>query len=112
MINNTKIIDISVTDANPLEAARIANSLAETFRDFRADEQQKLAKAKSKTGKTMPAQSAKTPLVEIVHPAVPPKSPMGHDRLFGVIFLFCGLAALVAGLYLIATDSRATNSKP
>jgi len=109
-INNTKIIDISVTDANPAAAARIANCLAETFRDFRADEQQKLEKPKIETGKAMPAQSAKTPLVQIVEPAVPPKSPIGHDRLFGVILLFCGLAALAAGLYLIATfDSMAGN---
>ncbi len=109
-IKNTKFIDISVTDANPVMAARIANSLAETFRGFRADEQQKLEKAKNETGKAMPAQSAKTPLVEIVEPAVPPKSAMGPDRLFGAVLLFCGLAALVAGFYLIATfDSLAGN---
>lgn len=113
-IKNTKFIDISVTvtDANPGEAAKIANSLAKTFRDFRADAQQKLEKAKNETGKAVPAQSAKTPLVEIVEPAVPPKSPMGHDRLFGIGLLSCGLAALAAGFYLITTGSTATNSKP
>jgi uncharacterized protein involved in exopolysaccharide biosynthesis len=112
LVKNTKIIDICVTDKNPVEAARIANSIAETFRDFRSDEQQKFEKAKNETGKAMPAQSAKTPLVKIVEPAVPPKSPVGHDRLFGVILLFCGLAALVAGLYLFNPGSTATNSKP
>jgi uncharacterized protein involved in exopolysaccharide biosynthesis len=37
-INNTKFVDLSVTDENPILAAKIANAIAETYRELRLDQ--------------------------------------------------------------------------
>jgi uncharacterized protein involved in exopolysaccharide biosynthesis len=38
LINNTKYIEISVTDENPIQAAKIANAIAETYRELRTEQ--------------------------------------------------------------------------
>jgi uncharacterized protein involved in exopolysaccharide biosynthesis len=111
-INNTKIFDINVTDENPIEAAKIANMIAETFRNLRlGQQQQKLLKMKSESEKTLDAQSAKTSPVEIVDPAVPPKFPIGQNRLLGVVVLICGLVVVVLGFYLLYFCKSATKGR-
>jgi uncharacterized protein involved in exopolysaccharide biosynthesis len=39
---NTKFIDIGVTDENPIEAAKIANAIAETYRELRFERNREL----------------------------------------------------------------------
>ena len=50
-------------------------------------------------------QNEKTP-VEIVNPAIPPSSPIGPNRLLGMVLLLCGLTAFVLGLYLISAAKK------
>jgi capsular polysaccharide biosynthesis protein len=74
------IFEISLIDERPQEAARIANAIAEAYRDF-----------KSKHGGS----------VRIVAPAFPPESAIGPSFLLRAGLLFCGLAMSVAGCCVI-----------
>jgi uncharacterized protein involved in exopolysaccharide biosynthesis len=38
LVPNSRFLDISVTDGNPVEAAKIANAIAEAYRDFRINQ--------------------------------------------------------------------------
>jgi uncharacterized protein involved in exopolysaccharide biosynthesis len=38
LVTNSRFLDISVTDGNPVEAAKIANAIAEAYRDFRINQ--------------------------------------------------------------------------
>lgn len=91
-------VDISVTDEDPVEAAKIANAIAETYRDFRNNH-------------VAPALKMDNP-VTVVTPATPPSSPMGPPRWLGVVSLLCGLASCVRGYYLICTRKAALSRKP
>ncbi len=94
--NNTTFIDITVTDENPVGASKIANTIAETYRKFRLEQRQQRQ------------QKVATSEVEIVNPAAPPKCPISQNRLFGTAFVFCGLAGVVSGFYLLSfRDSAA-----
>jgi polysaccharide biosynthesis transport protein len=82
-------LEISVIDERPEQAARIANAIAETYRDFVA-EQRHRELGLDDTG------------VRIVAPAVPPKSPIFPNRVLGIGLLLCGLATTAAGTFLIS----------
>src|ERR1035438_5441586 len=42
LVTNSRFLDISVTDGNPVEAAKIANAIAEAYRDFRINRNRQL----------------------------------------------------------------------
>jgi uncharacterized protein involved in exopolysaccharide biosynthesis len=117
LINNTKLIEIAVTDENPVEAANIANAIAQAYRNYRfeiyfqarQDPSHEEAIHKQRQANIDPEKSSvpneKNP-VEIVNPAVPPASPIGPSRLLGMVLLLGGLAAFVSGFYLISTAKK------
>jgi len=173
LINNTRFLDISVTDENPIEAAKIANAIAQSYRNFRIERNQKelvlgvklmkdeyqkeaanietrqerLEQLRKQLNLTNPepaesmlasnyssyfqakqdlskeeaihkqlqtiidseksdwVQNQKS-LVEIVNLAIPPSSPIGPNRLLGMVLLLCGLIAFVLGFYLISAAKK------
>jgi hypothetical protein len=48
--------------------------------------------------------------VAIVNPAIPPKHPIGPNRLLGATLLVCGLAIAVFGFYLLSVPGSATKA--
>lgn len=79
VVPNSTAIDISVTDENPAEAARIANAIAETYRDHRmeigrrerksAEEEYKIEEADIKAGENHLAQLRKQLNLPVPEPA-------------------------------------------
>ena len=97
------ILEISVIDKSPEEAARIANAIAERYCDLITEQHLKLlddvAKSKTSTGGGDAVLWGDT--VRIVAAAVPPKSAIGPSFTLGVVTLLCGLAASIAGFCVI-----------
>lgn len=97
------VLEISVIDKSPERAARIANSIAETYLEFLTEQHRKLldyiAKSKTFTGGDDAVSGGDT--VRIVAAAVPPKSAIAPSFSLGVGALLCGLATSIAGCCLI-----------
>ena len=171
-VYNTKLIDIAVTDENPVEAAKIANAIAQAYRNLRIErnrelvsngvkimkdefqkeatdietKQERLEQLRKQLNLTNPEPAGSTlasnypsyfqakqrlfneeaihkqrqaiidsekssvqnekNLVEIVDSAIPPSSPIGPNRLLGMVLLLCGLIAFVLGFYLISAAKK------
>lgn len=97
------ILEISVVDKSPKEAARIANAIAETYLAYQTEQKLKrleyAAKSKTSTGGDDAVSGGET--ARLVAAALPPKAAMGPSQLLGVGSLLCGLATSVAGCALI-----------
>jgi capsular polysaccharide biosynthesis protein len=97
------ILEISVIDKSPQEAARIANAIAERYCNLRTEQHLKyldyVAKSKTTTGGDDVVSGGDT--ARIVAAAIPPKSSIGPSLWSGVATLLCGLAASVAGSWVI-----------
>jgi uncharacterized protein involved in exopolysaccharide biosynthesis len=80
------ILEISVIDKSPEEAARIANAIAETYLAFQTKQHLKfldyVAKSKTSTGGDEPVSGGDT--FRIVAAAVPPDSAIGPSLWLGV----------------------------
>jgi len=97
------ILEISVIDKSPQEAARIANAIAERYCNFRTEQHLKYldyaAKSKSPPGGDDVFSGGDT--VRIVAAAVPPRSAIGPSLWSGMGTLLCGLATSLAGTWVI-----------
>lgn len=103
--NGTGYFDIKLTDEDPREAAKIANLIAESYRDFMRERQQKLKLQGVKTLDPNPD----LPLVRIVCRAVPPKTAVGHNSLIGGILSSGGAMVLALGIFPVSSRrSRST----
>jgi uncharacterized protein involved in exopolysaccharide biosynthesis len=71
-VRNTLLIEISVINEDAAEAAKIANAIAEAYRDFQGEHDPKLC------------------VVRIVDLAPPSTSPIGHNRPLGQALLGIG----------------------
>lgn len=166
-LQNTRIVEIRVTDEDPNEAARIANAIAEAYKNYRIEQQnqqraagikileedyqkeearikamqthlEELRKNLNLTNKesdialkarypeyyrtkqnldseNITAELLKAKIefdkkddsipraipIEVIDPAVPPKSPCGPARRLGADLLVCGLAVAGFGFYSI-----------
>jgi uncharacterized protein involved in exopolysaccharide biosynthesis len=103
IVPNTEVIEIIVRSNEPVEAAKIANTIAEVFRDFRRDENRQLRIEAEKTrpqpltGRT----EISDPMVEIIDIASVPLRPVRPNRpLCATIFLF-GSLLFFFGLYSV-----------
>jgi uncharacterized protein involved in exopolysaccharide biosynthesis len=97
------ILEISVIDKSPEEAARIANAIAERYCDFKTEEHFKLADyvTNSKTSKSDDNAVLWGETVRIIAVAVPPKSAIGSGLWLGAGTLLSGLMASIAGFCAI-----------
>jgi uncharacterized protein involved in exopolysaccharide biosynthesis len=97
------ILEISVIDKSPEEAARIAIAIAERYCDFITEQHLKLLDyvAKSKTSKSGDDAVLWGDTGRVIAVAVPPKSAIGPSLWLGVGALLCGLVASIAGFCVI-----------
>jgi hypothetical protein len=97
------ILEISVIGKSPQEAARIANTIAERYCNFRTEQHLKyldyVAKSKSPTGGDDVVSGGDT--VRIVAAAFPPRSAIGPGLWSGMGTLLGGLATSLAGTWVI-----------
>jgi len=104
-----ELIDITVTDEDPLRAAIVANAIAEAFEDFRNEQREKwsvLTDAPSDEDHEI--QAAPGTYVRIVAPAVPPTSPTGRNHLVGSITLTGGLIVFGFGIFMVSYGPTAS----
>lgn len=92
-IRNTKLIEISVFDNDPIEAAKLANAIARQYREYRVEEFSLLA---SKAGKSSEPLKYQPP--EVVDAAVPQVRPVRPNRYLGGAMFGGGLFLMVAGI--------------
>lgn len=94
VVPKTELIEIRVSSDDPAEAAKIANTIAETFRDFRL-RQDRVLKAESEKANSQ----LTTYEVEIVDSAIAPRRPIRPNRpLVSTIFLL-GILVMGLGVY-------------
>jgi uncharacterized protein involved in exopolysaccharide biosynthesis len=91
-------IGIGVKAEDPVEAAKIANAIAEAYRNYVSEDRG-------------PARNYGNS-VTVVGVALPPTSSIGPSPLLGAGLLLCGLAALVPGFYSISRGTPSAKSKP
>jgi len=91
-IRNTKLIEITVFDDDPTEAAQLANAIAQGYCKFKTGEFQDIASEAAKSGTTVKYQAP-----EIVRPAVPQMRSVSPNRYVAGIMLGCGLFLMIIG---------------
>lgn len=95
-MRNTELLEIRVGSDDPVEVAKIANTLAETFRDYRMRQQNQLMKSERENANWRIV----TYQVEIVDSAIAPALPIRPNRpLAAAVFLF-GSLLTIFGIYL------------
>ena len=103
--NSSNVIDISVIDQSPTDAAQIANMIADTFRSSKLEVRQRWH-SESETSSDPPPTDH---LARIVERAVPPESPIGHNPLIGTILSSLGVIVVALGAYLVSHPSLRNN---
>ena len=94
IVPRTELIEIRVSSDDPAEAAKIANTIAKTFRDFRLG-QDRVLKAESEKANSQLA----TYEVEIIDSAIAPRKPIRPNRpLVATVFLL-GILVMGLGIY-------------
>jgi len=94
-VRNTELIEIGVSSDDPAEAAKLANTIAETFRDFRL-EQNRLLKTEAEKANS---RLLETCVVEIVDSAIAPARPIRPDRPLAAAVLLFGSLLIILGIY-------------
>jgi capsular polysaccharide biosynthesis protein len=102
-VRNTELIEIAVSSDDPAEAAKLANTIAEAFRDYRL-EQNRLLKTEAEKANPRPLESY---AVEIVDSAIAPAKPIRPNRPLAAAVLLFGLLLIILGVYS-ATQSGST----
>ena len=102
------LFEVRVLSKNPQEAARIANAVAESYRQWSNQQIREVA---------MIGQLPRPHLVEIVDAAAPALRPIRPNRPFTIFLGFSGgllLATVVGGIgvLILFWSRRSTNSKP
>ena len=94
-VRNTEPIEIGVSSDDPAEAAELANTIAETFRDFRL-EQNRLLKTEAEKANS---RLLETCVVEIVDSAIAPAQQIRPDRPLAAAVLLVGSLLIILGIY-------------
>jgi capsular polysaccharide biosynthesis protein len=101
-VRNTELIEIRVSSDDPTEAAKLANTIAETFRDYRLDQNRLLKAEKEKANWRVTSY-----VVEIVDCAIAPAKPIRPNRpLASAVFVF-GSLLIIFAIYFAAQGDRA-----
>ena len=98
-VRNFTFIDIGVISEDPVEAAKIANAVAEAYLDFRWEQSVRLMDAAT------PGMIHDRP-VQIIERAQPPTIPIGHHRPLGQALLGVGVLLLVCGFVTFVRNWR------
>jgi uncharacterized protein involved in exopolysaccharide biosynthesis len=109
VVRNTELIEIRVFSRDPAEAAKIANQVAETFQNYRREQNQRLRIEHDKANPepSTYAGEIQDPLVDIVDCAVAARCPIRPNRpLCATVFLF-GSLLMILGFYFV--NQRGTN---
>ena len=96
-VRNTELIEIGVTRDEPAEAAKLANTIAETFRDFRLEQNLLLKTEAEKANSRL----LETCVVEIVDSAIAPAKPIRPDRPLAAAALLFGSLLIILGIYAV-----------
>jgi len=91
-IRGAKLIRISVSDDDSIEAAKLANAIARRYCEYKTREFQEIASKEGKTGEPLKFEAP-----EVVDPAIPPTRPIGPNRYLGGAMLGCGLFLVIVG---------------
>lgn len=101
-VRNTELLEIQATSDDPVEAAKLANTIAETFQDYRMQPNLLI-----QSEREQPNWRTVTYQVDIVDSARVPSRPVRPNRpLAAAVFLFGSLLAIF-GIYL-ATQNGTT----
>jgi uncharacterized protein involved in exopolysaccharide biosynthesis len=102
VIPNTDLIEMRVQTSDPVQAAKIANTLAETFQAFRVDETRRVRDADAQAAINSQARGMmiQDRLVDIVDVAAVPRRPIRPNRPFCVTAGFFGLLLVLLGIIL------------
>lgn len=106
-VANTELIEIRAFSTYPVEAANIANTVAEVFQEFRREENRRL-RMDQKASSPRPENSGMIvdPVVEIVDVAAIPTRPIRPNRpLFATVFLM-GSGLCIFGFYQLLNHPR------
>lgn len=94
VVPKTELIEIRVSSDDPAEAAKIANTIAETFRDYRLG-QDRVLKAESEKANSQ----LTTYEVEIVDSAIAPRKPIRPNRPLASTVFLLGILVMGLGIY-------------
>ena len=102
VIPNTDLIEMRVESSDPVQAAKIANTVAEIFRSVRADQNRELRirDRAAITNSQVQEVMIVDPLVNISDVAAVPRKPIRPNRPFCVTAGFFGLLLVVLGIIL------------
>lgn len=92
-VQNTLLVDVGVISEDPVEAAKIANAIAQACCDYQLEDQIK---------RSLPQSSS----VAIIARAEPPTSPIAPNRTLGKVLLGVGVLLLVCGFVTFVRNWR------
>ena len=105
-VPNTDLIEMRVQSSDPVQAAKIANTVAETFQTVRADQNRRLQvrDPQAGTNSQVPGKVIQDRMVDIVDLAAVPRKPIRPNRPFCVTAGFFGLLLVLLGIVLEVSD--------
>ena len=104
-IPNMSLIEMRVQGSDPVQAAKIANTLAETFQTLRADQNRRLQVKDARASKTSQVPGLiQDHMVDIVDLAAVPRRPIRPNRPFCVTACFFGFLLVLLGIVLEVSD--------
>jgi uncharacterized protein involved in exopolysaccharide biosynthesis len=106
-IRNTTLIEISVFDNDPVEAAKLANAIARQYCKFKAEEFQRRASEAEKSNEPLKFQAP-----EVVGPAVPQMRPVRPNRYLAAVMLGCGVFLTIGGIVCLNNSESEDPGSP
>jgi hypothetical protein len=99
VVRNTELLEIRIRSAGPAEAAKLANTIAETFVAYRRDQNRRIAEQPAPPPSTPKLSMIVDPMVEIVDCASVPLRPIEPNQPLGASACLLGLLLMTFGLY-------------
>jgi hypothetical protein len=99
VVPNTELLEIRVRSDGPAEEAKLANTIAETFVDYRRDQNRRIAEQTAPPPSPPKVDMIVDPMVEIVDRASVSLRPIGPNQPLGASACLLGLFLMAFGLY-------------
>jgi uncharacterized protein involved in exopolysaccharide biosynthesis len=101
IVPHTSHMQIKVSCDDPMEAANLANAIAQSYCEFRRQEWQ-LLMFKNRQPSEMPS----SPSLKILSPAIPQMQPVWPNRYLATVMTVCGIFLMMGGIICLKRPGR------